>query len=747
MIGRTIGHYRIESELGHGGMGVVYAARDLRLERRVALKLIRAELSGERERLRFWREARAAAGLNHPGICQVHEIGEERGQPFIVMELLEGETVAARVARGPLPAEDVVRLGLAVLEPLGALHRAGFVHRDLKPSNVIRLADGRVKLMDFGLARPLVPEDLDSGGLLTQQGAMVGSPRYMAPEQVRGDAVDARADLFSLAAMLHETATGKPLFPGESVVDVLHAVLHAPVPPLGGSATHAALGRVLERALAKQPLERHAGAEEMAQALRAVAGAGVAEPRPESGVSSSQRAEPPVVAPTRLAVLPFRMLKPDPTFDFLGPSLADAVAMSLAGLRSLVVRSPMAAARFAEALPDPDQLAARLDVNAVLTGTVLPADERCRVAAQLVEVPSGRVLWSLSSDVSGRDAFQLQDALTQRIVESLRLPLTAGERGAIGRDVPVSASAYELFLRANRLSTSSDDLTVARDLYLKIIEADPHYAPAWARLGRCLRLIGKFGMGDRVEYYRRAEEALQRALELHPDLPAAHYMWAQMDTDLGRPETGVERLLGVVERNPNDADGYAGLVGPFRYLGLIQDSVRAHEHARRLAPDIITAVGLTFETLGDYERGIAECPNDAADRAWMMLKAGRREELLRVARARRSQSVSAATSWIEVIEALAAHDLDTIFRIVDSWAEFPDPEGHCFATRICARLGAQERALGRFEATVRGGYLNVPLFERDTDFASLRGDPRFEATLAEARARHQAAAERFAGRI
>src|SRR5262249_46297639 len=263
-----IGRYVITRKLGEGGMGVVYAARDERLERTVAVKAMSSVGNDETARKRFWREARAAASVNHPNVCQIYEIGEDRGKLFIAMEMLEGEALAESLRRGPMRVPETMSIGLGMLAALSALHGRGIVHRDLKPSNVFITPHG-VKLLDFGLAR----WDLDGSSIstteLTVPGMVMGTPRYMAPEQVKGEAVDARSDLFAAAAILFEMLASQPAFVGRNVVEILHSTLHEQPPALVGSPAVAAADRVIRRALAKEPAERPESADAMAEELRA----------------------------------------------------------------------------------------------------------------------------------------------------------------------------------------------------------------------------------------------------------------------------------------------------------------------------------------------------------------------------------------------------------------------------------------------------------------------------------------------
>ncbi|TMQ72278.1 MAG: serine/threonine protein kinase [Candidatus Eisenbacteria bacterium] len=313
-----IGHYVITGTLGQGGMGIVYAAQDERLGRAVALKTMTSLSGDETARRRFWREARAAASVNHPNICQLYEIGEESGELYIAMELLEGEALAERLKRGSLNVAEALPVGLGILSALAALHARGVIHRDLKPSNVFLTRHG-VKLLDFGLARASDPEiarHMGSIADLTSPGMMMGTPRYMAPEQITGEPMDARSDLFAAGAVLFEALSGRPAFGGRSVVEILHATLHEQPPALTGSPAVAAVDRVIRRAMSKRPADRQESADAMADELRAV--------RVAFGDETPAMAR----ALTRLVVLPFRVLRPDPETDFLAFSLPDAIASS-----------------------------------------------------------------------------------------------------------------------------------------------------------------------------------------------------------------------------------------------------------------------------------------------------------------------------------------------------------------------------------------------------------------------------------
>jgi serine/threonine protein kinase/tetratricopeptide (TPR) repeat protein len=731
------GRFRVTRQLGEGGMGIVYAAHDEQLDRPVAIKTWRSQ-PGPSARDRLLREARAAATVSHPNICQLYDIGEHDGEVYIAMELLEGEALSARIARGPLPVSEAVQVELPVLAALDALHRRRIVHRDLKPSNIFLTPFG-VKLLDFGLARSV---DTAAGDepvqTVTLPGTIVGTPHYLSPEQLLGEPADHRSDLFAAGAVLYEMLTGQPPFGAgaRTLAQVFHAILTDQPPALGGAVSIAAIDRVIHRALQKEPAQRYDSASAMADDLRSVLLLG------DSGQLAQARRLP------RLIVLPFRVLRPDAETDFLAYSLADAITSSLSSLDSLVVRSSVTASGFGADGADLGTVAAKADVDLVLTGTLLRAGAELRVNTQLVEAPSGAVVSSHSSQVRLGEIFALQDELSRRVVEALALPLKADDEQRLRHDVPRTAKAYEWYLRANELSTKPSGWSVARDLYRACLAEDPDFAPAWARLGRLHRVLGMYSGESAHGDYEQAQAAFTRALQLNPDLAVAHNLYTNLEVELGQAEAAMLRLVQRAHDHTGDPELFAGLVQACRYCGLLEPSIAAFEHARRLDPHIRTSVAHAYLAVGDYERVLATNVEDPPVlNAYALAGLGRTAEAVALLR-----EVDKGT--LPRLYRVYVHAVLCLFE--GEWTEardsvrtliagpfVRDPCAWYYVARALAYLGDHDMALECLKRSVSGGFFCIPWLARDSWLDSLRHRAEFRAVLSEAEVRHRHAAGAF----
>jgi serine/threonine protein kinase/tetratricopeptide (TPR) repeat protein len=711
-----VAHYRIVRRLGEGGMGVVYEAFDERLERPVALKLLRQDAADPSAGERLTREARVAARVVHPLICQVYDLGNADGRPFIAMELVTGESLADRLARGALAPADALRTAAAILDALAVLHGHGIVHRDLKPSNIF-LSPAGVKLLDFGLARPLhAPSDV-TGQPLTAAGMFVGTPQYASPEQLTGAAVDARSDLFSAAVVAFEMLAGRPPFTGATLPALAHAVMYDAPPVLTGAAAVAAADRVLHRALAKSPVERYPTAEAFAAGVRAAL----------AMVDSSQPVDTRPIL--RLAVLPFRSLKPDPETAYLGPSLADALASSLAGLESLVVRSTLKSARYAQSPLDLDHLATDLAVDVVLTGTLLPARGRIRVSAELVAAPSGDVWWSRVIDSAADAVLELHDDLAEQVLAAL--PVSTRDKRA-PRASAANEKAFELYLRGMQLRAEAGAWRQAHAFFVHSLDCDAGFAAAWAERGRIERVLGKF---EDPSLLVTAEASLRRALALDPDSGAAQYYLAQLEIDLGRVGDSLARLLDRGWQRRAEPHVFAALVHACRYGGLLDASVAAHHAAVRLDPAVPTSIlhtyyhqqafALALDQLHRSSDPIEARMLGAMGRIADAVPAAVREELRYAAIPLLRAFATAMRAGLEG----RADEAREAMRPFDQ-RQYGDGEMLFYVAEVDALIGDAARAFARLHQAVDNGFLCAAAFDRDTYLAPLRTHPEWAPLMA-----------------
>jgi serine/threonine protein kinase len=736
-IPESIGPYRVLCKVGEGGMGVVYKAEDQRLQRFVALKVIREFKGDSSRRSRFWQEARAAAQVAHPNACRIYDISEEQDRLVLVMEFIEGESLARRIERGSLPAQEAGQIALALLSALEAFHKKGIVHRDLKPGNIV-LSNGITKLLDFGIAKH-VPLDSNEEtvatlGDATAPGIFLGTPRYASPEQFRGQAVDARSDLFSMGVILFEMLTGQPPFAGETFGELAHAVLQGSPPALSGSPAIAAMGRIVHRALSRGPQDRYASAKAMAADLRATL--------QMDGIETKARAHPL----RRIIVLPFRMLRPSEEVQFLAYSLPEAITVSLAGLENVVVRSSIVASQYSTEAPDLQKIAKEAEVDIVLTGALLSVGEQLRITAQLMEAPSGTVLWSHSSQATNRELLELHDDLVGRVVQSILPSLTAQEHQSLQQDRPASATVYQLFLQANEFSRRWENVPGAIEMYERCVSLDPSYAPAWARLGRARWVSDKYNLGS-LEGLRAADEAFQTALRLNPNLTLAHNLYTHVQVDQGRSLDAMKRLLDRAQGRRSDAELFAGLGHVCRYCGLLQPALVAHQEARRLDPLIPTSVMHTYFMLGDYQRALESSGSDYGyGMALVLAMLGRVEEAVTTLRQRElAKPWRLGMLYLTSLRTLLEGHREESIAVSDELmqATFRDPEGMYYLARQLGYLGEEGRALDMLSRAIDNGFFCHQTMLRDPWLDALRGRNEFTALLNKALQLHREAQTAF----
>ena len=587
--GKTISHYEVGKQLGGGGMGVVFRARDVRLGRDVVLKFLPERLAFDPEALRRFRgEARAASALNHPNICTVHDIGEHDGRPFIVMELLEGGTLDQRIDGRSLSETELLEIAIHIADALDAAHAKGIVHRDIKPANVFVTASGQVKVLDFGLAK-LAGTDLERGlpgdmdtpmtadvvRISTVTGFAVGTLPYIAPEQWIGQTADARSDIYAVGVLLFEMATGERPFRGERARQLIDAVLHQPVehPARLNRTLSPALDKIIVRCLAKNPSERFGSARELRDALRAVAlrrpklarrkmiaasavvvalAALIGAIRPFQKSVATPAAVPQIRS---LAVLPLTNLSGDPRQQYLADGMTEQLIAELSSLRSIRVISRTSAMHYKGTTKSLQDIAHELNVDGIVNGSVSRSGSRLTVNAQLIDGTSNVRLWSDSFDSDLRDVLSLQSQVARAIANETRTTLDAKR---LSPQRPVDPEAFESYLRGRYFSGlwSMPNLQKAIPYYRSAIARDPSLAIAWAGLADTYAIMdhqnGPMPMAPEAAY-RLATESAEKALSLDPDCVDAHAALGHILLHEGRYAEAEKHLERAVRLNPNSA--------------------------------------------------------------------------------------------------------------------------------------------------------------------------------------------------
>ena len=565
-----LGSYEIIAPLGAGGMGEVYRARDTRLKRDIAIKVLPQDVASSPERLaRLEREATTVAGLNHPNIVVLHSFEEFEGTRFLTMELVDGRSLDQSVTPGGLPTARVIELGIAMADALAAAHEKGVVHRDLKPANVMLTKDGRVKVLDFGLAK--LATSSSNGELtdavtmatpLSDEGHVVGTIPYMAPEQVRGDTVDPRTDVFALGILLYELASGKRPFTGETQVDISHAILREAPKPLRALYPELPpdLDRIVSRCLEKNPRERFQTALDVSNELR---GLRKELERGESGMT----AKPAPEKVASIAVMPFANRSASAEDEYFSDGLADELLNVLSKIKGLRVTARSSAFTFKGKQAAAAEIGRSLNVSTLLEGSVRKAGNRIRVSVQLVSVADSSHLWSESYDRTLEDIFAVQDDIAHSVVKELRTTLlgeapdsdaSGAAKAEVARAVKgrgTDPEAHRLYLMARHLAErfNREDTAKAIGYLNQALAQDSEFALAWVELSNAYAREADGGWTPVAEAYGRALEAAVRSLVLEPDLAEGHAAmgWIQMvhDWDWHGAEASLARALELAPRN------------------------------------------------------------------------------------------------------------------------------------------------------------------------------------------------------
>jgi TolB-like protein len=569
LIGKTLSHYRILEKLGEGGMGVIYRAEDLKLERTVALKVLTQSFTQDQEsKRRFLREAQSASSLQHNNICTIHEVDDTAdGELFIAMDYYEGETLKQRLRRGTLEVVEIIAIARQIADGLKNAHEHGIIHRDVTPANIFLTTGGTIKILDFGLAKR------KNRTQLTRGLGRFGTVDYMSPEQLKGEDVDQRTDIWSAGVTLYEMLAGKPPFQADYDQSVVYLILNHDPEDLRMIREDIPenLLVIVEKSMAKEPDERY---DNMASVLDALQTVSIVEPEQQTGLDL------PVPIPSQsIAVLPFVNLTADPEQELFCDGLTEELIMTLSRVGELKVVARTSAFAFKGRGVDVRKAGRTLDVRTVLEGSVRRSGDRLRITAQLINVADGYHLWSERYDRQLKDMFEVQDEISLAIVDALKIRLQEAEREKLFKRYTDKVELYNLYQQGYYAFNQLDLRLVDKSLayFLQAIEKDPNFALAYGGIAGCYFLIAYFGIKRSAEMRPLMRKYIQKALEIDPDLSAAHHLLAVftacMEYKYAEAEPAYKRSL---ELNPNDTMA-------LQHYSINRTSAGEFEYGRKLA--------------------------------------------------------------------------------------------------------------------------------------------------------------------
>ena len=794
MIGQTVSHYHIIGKLGGGGMGVVYEAEDTRLARHVALKFIPPEMASDRKSLdRFVREARAASQLNHPGICTIHDIEDNDGHPFIVMEKLEGTSLKDLMRSRRMDVDEILDIGILVADALSASHAKGIIHRDIKPANIFVGQNGQTKILDFGLAKIVHDPNSSEAALedsLTAMGVIPGTAVYMSPEQARGEELDGRSDLFSLGVVLYEMATGKKPFATGNVVTTLDAVLNQkPVSPLQlNPALPVDLEGIIGRAMEKERGHRYPDALAMKgdlQSLRRETASGLTKSGFRRPVLPYRIATTTFQATTKwstyillavsavlltvlvavgawwfkhrgaitsgaakntIAVLPLQNMNGDISVEFLRFALSDEIANTLTYTRSLDVRPSAITRKFVGNDVDPEKAGREVHVANVVAGHFLKQGDRLLITLEAIQVTGNRLLWQANVTAPADDLIALQAQMGVQIRQGL-LPALGAVGGFLDTGTrPKNPEAYDLYLHSLALPHDAGPNKDAIAVLEHVVEMDPTYAPAWEELGlRCYYDADYSDGGETM--FKRSNQAYERATTLDPNLVVAAGQLITNHVERGELGQAYQAAQALVKRRPDSAEAHFVMSYVYRYAGMLEQAASECNTAIALDPGNYTfrSCAWTFAELGKTDRAEDFVRLDAGSEwaAYAMPSILLREGKVQEAREAVKTMPTTPRYHRDLLEACLglrppseldriAHDAET------SLPSDPDPETWYYEGAILAYCGKKPAALHMLESAVAQNYCAYSNLLADPLLAKLRTDTAFDKVLTAAAACQEA---------